>query len=289
MAISRCSKAELELADDRNDFWRHIEDTCRYLLDLDLGKLSISTVSMLVISLENLAGVAPAQLRRAKSPLAYCLAGCRRELSRWIRFTTSQECLRSLEALDYRSLDVSGDLRPSSERASEAFVAPARPVKRYQFLYYLPHLLASLAVQSSWRLRLHASNRQFSSHVVGNYVAQALNARGEVVPGGRQRVSTVETMWVSRLLQTYSSQYWREQASIWRRIWRLARDAWDTFMNPRVAMFFVLLAVAGAATAVTYWAGANSDQFWISLTATFAASLLGSLVLGYFVSEKQRI
>lgn len=283
MAISRCTAHEIASVKDVFDekrFWRLIENTCRYLLDLDISQMSISTISMLIIALENLSTIAPDEMCRTQTPFAYCLAGFRHELSRWIRRTTSQECLRSLEALDYRSLDT---------RSLTDDRTLLRPVKRYQFLYYLPHLLASLAVQSSVSLRAHASNRQFSAHVVGKFVQEALHSRGEVVPGGRQRVSTVETMWVARLLQAYAVQYWHEQASVKSRLRRFFRDAWDTFMNPRVAMFFVILAVAGLATSAAYWVGSNADQFWISLIATFVASLMGSLVLGYFVSEKQRI
>jgi len=164
--------------------------------------------------------------------------------------------------------------------------------KRYQFLYYLPHLLAAIAVMSSRSLLCRTGNRQFVTHVVEQFNRAAQDTRGEVVPGGRQRVSAVETMWVARLLDTFSARYVFERRTGLRRAWVWVRELWDTFMNPRVVpVVFAIVTAAVAATVV--WKIATppdqSAQFWWTLFATSMVSLVSAVAFGWIVSQKQQI
>jgi len=277
LSLSRCSAAELtEAAGPGVSVWAELELTWLYLRRLDFRKQSVSTLSMILAALENVRRVLPSASRVTGSDYSRALAACRHEVSRWIRFTSSRECLRSLEALDYRSLEMEGNGK----------------AKRYQFLYYLPHLLAAIAVMSSRSLLCRTGNRQFVTHVVEQFNRAAQDTRGEVVPGGRQRVSAVETMWVARLLDTFSARYVFERRTGLRRAWVWVRELWDTFMNPRVVpVVFAIVTAAVAATVV--WKIATppdqSAQFWWTLFATSMVSLVSAVAFGWIVSQKQQI
>jgi hypothetical protein len=277
LSLSRCTIEEYAACTGAQDkVWQCLERTCSYLLSLEIRKQSVSTLSMILTALENFAAILPGRLKATGTDYARTLAACRGEITGWIRYTSSRECLRSLEALDYRSMEM--------EKKGGG--------KRYQFLYYLPHLLAAIAVLSSASMRRGRNNRQFMKHVVEHFIDAAQETRGEVVPGGRQRVSAVETMWAARLMDSFAEHYWRQRRGLRSRAWAAALEGFDTFMNPKVVPVVAGTIVAAGVSTVAWWLATPKDQsaqFWWSLFATSLVSLVSAVALGWIVSQKQHI
>ena len=73
---------------------------------------------------------------------------------------------------------------------------------RFDFLIYLPHCIAGLAILSSQRLRKVGRCRRFVVDAV-DLVAQGTTQHGHFVAAGRSLVSPVEHLWLYRLLRGF--------------------------------------------------------------------------------------
>jgi len=158
-------------------------DAVNWLVPQPLEQQSVATLSMLVIALERLQNDQTVAVRALTS----LLGSCRKELSGWLATTTAPELMRSLEGTDYVTPD-----RPEAPRG-----AP------FQFLLYMPHCLAAIAILCSPTLRSRYEHRQFAREVVG-ILTERICGTGKFVAAGRQMVSTVESLWISRLLVLYA-------------------------------------------------------------------------------------
>jgi hypothetical protein len=147
-----------------------------------MDEQSIATLSMLVIALEHF--VARQQIGLVALPRL--LQTCRKELSGWLQSTAPSEVNRSLEGTDYLTPD-----QPDPHRG-----------KPFQFLLYVPHCLAAIAILSSPSLQQRYDHRQFVQDVVTRLTKRICDT-GKFVAGGRQMVSTVESLWIVRLLNLY--------------------------------------------------------------------------------------
>ena len=156
-----------------------------FISSQDLGEVSIASLSMLVIAMERFKATGVAS-ELAHVNFDSTLSSCRNELLGWIAQTRPQEARRSLEGSDYRS--------PEVKDTSGA--------KRFQSLFYMPHCVAAIAVLSSDTLQRRFICREFVRQVVETYATDIIQ-KNKFAVGGRQRVSTVECMWVARLLREY--------------------------------------------------------------------------------------
>lgn len=233
-----------------------------------LEKQSIATLSMIVMALSGPAlsggGNHNAASDQARKKMAELRTDCECLVRDWIRDNAPTEVQRSLEGTEY--------WLPQ---------APATPgdggASQFTYLFYLPHILAGLAVLSSPRLRRRYAARRFILLVIER-VTREINQHGCFIAAGRSMVSTVEHLWLYRLLHEFETKglYPHEIVATIDRVRSFARRRWST------ATFGVLsvvgLAVAAALTkgSTQVALGAISATVATFVTAVFAAFLVRS-------------
>lgn len=117
---------------------------------------------------------------------ADALHRARREIREWIKTESRKKIAFSIDAYDFESAETD----------------PGGRGKRYGFMFYMPHCLAALAALRSKTLWKSASVRAYVESVVRAYLDRMQN-NPLVRPPGRSRDSTVETLWLARLLRAY--------------------------------------------------------------------------------------
>lgn len=110
----------------------------------------------------------------------------RREIRKWIKTESRQKIAFSIDAYDFETAETD----------------PGGRGNRYGFMFYMPHCLAALAALHSKSLWKSASVRAYVESVVRAYLDRMQNSP-LVRPSGRSRDSTVETLWLARLLREY--------------------------------------------------------------------------------------
>ncbi len=166
-------------------------EACRealiWIKDYPLEQQSIITISLVVAATNALSDV----IKDSKDLTAY-QKQTEMALEAWIRATSPVEIQRSLAATEHwQPEEATRDRTPSASR--------------FDFLIYLPHCLAALAVLSSDRLRGSGSCRRFVLGTVER-VSDGTTTHGHFVAAGRSLVSAVEHLWLYRLLQEFDQQ-----------------------------------------------------------------------------------
>jgi hypothetical protein len=165
--------------------WREAAGWLVQHLDPDVQ--SIATLSICHLALwsgdERPAGIADDE--------ADARAACLRSIVDWAERTAPQDVLRTLEALEY--------LVPQRNQRT--------PLADHEFTFvlYSPHCLAALALIRSG-LPLSRKAERFVVEVVW-VVAERIRTHGSFVAAGRTLVSSVEHLWIYRLLHQF--EQWR--------------------------------------------------------------------------------
>lgn len=163
-----------------------------WFYDQPLEKQSIATLSMMVMALVNLTKDAEPTSELRLPKIDQLRAESEGLVRNWIQGNSPDEVQRSLEGTEYW-------LPPGSATARTAGGA------HFTFLLYLPHVLAGLAVLTSPRLRSHYDSRQFIIGIIDR-ITREINSQGCFIAAGRSMVSTVEHLWLYRLLYEFERQ-----------------------------------------------------------------------------------
>ena len=187
VALLALSKGTISVATQR---------ACRealvWVCEQPLEKQSIATLSMIVMALVNFTRNADSTSDLRSPKILDLRKQCETLVQNWIDGNTPDEVQRSLEGTEYW-------LPPGSVTARTAGNA------RFTFLLYLPHILAGLAVFASPRLRSRYTSRQFIVGII-NRITHEINSQGCFIAAGRNMVSTVEHLWLYRVLQEFEGQ-----------------------------------------------------------------------------------
>lgn len=141
----------------------------------------ISLWAVMSMALEDVGATQPVDVACADA-----LHRARREIRKWIKTESRQKIAFSIDAYDFETAETD----------------PGGRGKRYGFMFYMPHCLAALAALRSKTLWKSASVRAYVESVVRAYLDRMQN-NPLVRPPGRNRDSTVETLWLARLLREY--------------------------------------------------------------------------------------
>jgi hypothetical protein len=155
-----------------------------------LEKQSIATLSMIIMAVAG--NGLDSDARQHSEELAGLRAACERLVGNWIRDTAPNEVQRSLEGTEYWLPP--GSIAPQSVGGSQ-----------FTYLFYLPHILVGLAILSSPRLRRRFAARRFILLVIDR-VTREINQQGCFIAAGRSMVSTVEHLWLYRLLYEFENR-----------------------------------------------------------------------------------
>jgi hypothetical protein len=173
------------------------------------------------------------------------------------------------------------DVRRALE-ATEYFVPPKHKLRpplvnddhKFMFLLYSPHCLAALALmRPPVGVELSTRSRRFVIDVVRT-VADGIRERGSFTAAGRTVISSVEHLWLYRLLTAF--QRWHPRVS--------RRSAWADWMNRRPVPRWGSLAVAAAAV-VAVWAYSGSV---LAAAASAVVAVLVNLVTNLIWSVVER-
>lgn len=257
LALSRCTA--LNPAQQTT-----IAQGLRFLTLYSLSELSIANISMLVIALERFrAKSATLNIIANHAAFAVLLNQSRDELSRWAVRSRAEDARRSLEGFDYRS--------PQTKDQTGA--------KRFQFLLYIPHCLAGIAILESPQLQRRYNNRMFVRQVITVYAGDIVD-HNDLTPGARGRVSSVESMWLARLFAAYITSEIEGHR---------VRDFLDRLRSPKrtaVTALVVLLGLTLPIAAVVF------DGRAAIILATIGSVLLSvstAILMGLLVERQNRI
>ena len=216
------------------DAQRACHEALAWFCDQPLEKQSIATLSMTVIALVNLTQAASPSSDLRTPKIDRLREQCEALVANWIRGNAPDEVQRSLEGTEYW-------LPPGSTTKQRVGGA------HFTFLLYLPHILAGLAVLASPRLRVKYSARQFTLGIIDR-VTSEINSQGCFIAAGRSMVSTVEHLWLYRLLHEFEKEqlYSNKLVPILDNIRRFVRRRW-----PIPALALVLAAGLGVASVLT--------------------------------------
>lgn len=231
-----------------------------WFCDQPLEKQSIATLSMLLIALANFTKDAEPNSEFRQARLTQLRSRCQRLVHRWVTDSSPEEVQRSLEGLEYW-------LPPMSAASQNAGA-------NFTFLLYLPHILAALAVLASPELRSQYTCRQYILGVVER-VTHELNTQGCFIAAGRSMVSTVEHLWLYRLLYEFEkTKLYSSRRMVFFDHFRYhATRRWP--MAILVAMLTVALGVATAlATGEAQVALGAVSAIVLTIVATIIATLL---------------
>jgi hypothetical protein len=223
-----------------------------------LDKQSIATLSMIVMALT--ADDLESEMKRTPE-LAKLRAECERLVRDWIGDNSPGEVQRSLEGTEYW-------LPPGS-------FGPEEISTQFTYLFYLPHILAGLAILSSSRLRHFYAARRFVLLVVDD-ITREINQAGCFIAAGRTMVSTVEHLWLYRLLYEFENKqlYPREIMWVIDRFRSFARRRWTTTA-------LGVLTVAGLAVAAAIAKG--SAQVALGAISATVAAFVTTIVATFMV------
>jgi hypothetical protein len=190
------STAVALLATSRANLTIEAERACvealSWFSDQPLQKQSVATLSMMVMAFSNFTQKPKPNSAFTTPRLKQLKDQCESFVYTWIKDSAPSEVQRSLEG-------------------TECFLPPGRGsvvttgTSRFTFLAYLPHVLAALAILASPRLRKQYKCRQFVVATVRR-VTHEINSQGCFIAAGRSVVSTVEHLWLYRLLHEYETQ-----------------------------------------------------------------------------------
>lgn len=225
-----------------------------------LEKQSIATLAMIVMALTG-NGVDP-DFPKKSPELAQLRAKCEGLVCDWVGDNAPGEVQRSLEGTEYWLPP--GSIAPQSVGGNQ-----------FTYLFYLPHILVGLAILSSPRLRRSYAARRFTLLVIDR-VTTEVTQQGCFIAAGRSMVSTVEHLWLYRLLYEFENKrlYPRQILSTIDRIRAFARRRW-----PATTLGLVLVAGLGVAALLTK---GTTQVVLGSVSATFAA-VVTTIVTAFLV------
>jgi hypothetical protein len=152
--------------------------------NVNTSSLSISTLSMILLALELLSDV------ESEPPdIAGLRRNCRSVVTNWARRSAAEDTKRTIEATEY--------LIPKPRADT--------PLDNYEhefvFMVYLPHCLAALALMKVGNIRDRHVRRYIVSVV--RIVADHICSARSFVAAGRNLESSVEHLWIYRLLREF--------------------------------------------------------------------------------------
>jgi hypothetical protein len=257
LALSRCTA--LNPAQQTS-----IAQGLRFIKLYSFSELSIANISMLVIALERFrAKSATFNVIANHAAFRTLLGQSREQLSRWAVRSRAEDARRSLEGFDYRS--------PQTKDQTGA--------KRFQFLLYIPHCLAAIAILESPHLQKRYSNRMFVRQVIAIYAGDIVD-HNDLIPGARGRVSSVESMWLARLFAAYITSDIEGHP---------VRDLLDRLRSPKRAAVTALVVLLGLTLPV---AAVYFDGKAAIILATIGSVLLSvstAILTGLLVERQNRI
>lgn len=242
------------------DQLRSCAEAIRWLNTEKLERQSIATVSITLMAILKL----ESRLREAETSRAAreVRERCERSLVDWMAVSAPSEVRRSLEGTEYRVAPAAGQPEHGS---------------RFDFLVYLPHCLVALACLRNIRLLRLGRARRFTIAVVRIISADVID-QGYFVAAGRTLVSTVEHMWLHRLMSeverggTFGFK-WRHLL-----IDRFARIRYRWIKVPAVIFASLgLLAAGSLATGLT--------QLAVQAVATLVATIVATLAVWLIVED----
>jgi hypothetical protein len=222
-------------------------ETLGWFCEQPLEKQSIATLSMVVIALNNLSKNADTASDFRQPRLVELRDRCEGLVRVWIQGNSPDDVQRSLEGTEYW-------LPPGAASSQSAGGV------HFTFLLYLPHILASLAVLASSRLRSCYAARQFVVGIIDR-VTREINAQGCFIAAGRSMVSTVEHLWLYRLL--YQFERCRLHSN-----WIVA--AVDRVRHFATRRWLVTLLIASLTVALVIFAAITSGKIQLALSAVSA-------------------
>lgn len=205
---------------------------------------------------------------------ADALHRARREIRKWIKTESRQKIAFSIDAYDFETAETD----------------PGGRGKRYGFMFYMPHCLAALAALRSEPLWKSPSIRAYVESVVRAYLDRMQNSP-LVRPPGRSRDSTVETLWLARLLREYVDRT-RPSSDVKTLFSRL----FDPILGWRRWGSIGTVLAYGGATFVAVFAGmyiANTltDQALsegLGVVVSMSASILSSIVSAVVIDHQSK-
>jgi hypothetical protein len=217
-----------------------------------LEKQSIAVLSMLIMALAG--NSLDSESRQKSLELAQLCTKCERLVRDWIGDNAPSEVQRSLEGTEYWLPP--GSVAPQSVGGSQ-----------FTYLFYLPHILVGLGILSSPRLRRSYAARRFALLVIDR-VTQEINQQGCFIAAGRSMVSTVEHLWLYRLLYEFENKglYPHEIVATIDRVRSFVRRRWPTTI-------LGLLLVAGLAVGAAVTKGTTQVALG-AISATIAAFVM---------------
>jgi hypothetical protein len=241
------------------------QDACREALEWfydtePLEKQSIATLAMIVMALAG-DGIDP-NVRRRSPELTRLQAACEGLVCDWVGDSAPGEVQRSLEGTEYWLPP--GSISPQSVGGNQ-----------FTYLFYLPHILVGLAILSSPQLRRSYAARRFTLLVIDR-VTQEINQQGCFIAAGRSMVSTVEHLWLYRLLYQFENKglYPHEILSTVDRIRSFARRRW-----PATSLGVLLVAGLGVAAALTK----GSTQVALGAISATVAAFVTTIVATFLL------
>ena len=180
-----------------------LRETVKVYDHSDFPNLGISTTAMLLMALSNFEE--NGHFRDELVLWSEIKSAAEASVLAWIITAPSSGVRRTLEATEYASPD-----------KAEADNAPANG--RWSFLLYLPHVVAAQAVLMSPTLREDRRARVFVLGVL-SILTDSLIVTGQFVPGGRSLISTVEQLWIFRLLVVFEKSHKTLYSRRWLRTW----------------------------------------------------------------------
>jgi hypothetical protein len=188
VALFAISKADLD--QDSIDACR--EALCWLSDEAAIRKQSVATLSMIIMAIANLNEDRQVASQLSLPQVLSLQGKCETAIKEWIQSSSPSEVQRSLEGTEYW-------LPPGAPTPNAAAGA------RFTFLLYIPHCLATLAAISSPRLRKSYSIRQYIFGII-SFVTEELANQGCFIAAGRSMVSTVEHLWLYRMLHEFEKQ-----------------------------------------------------------------------------------
>jgi hypothetical protein len=231
-----------------------------WFCDQPLERQSVATLSMLTIAYANLTKTAGQNSQFRQGRLKTLHGQCEHLVNEWVNASFPDEVQRSLEGIEYWE-------PPASAKTRNAVVA-------ITFLLYLPHVLAASAVLASPRLRSRYACRQYVLGVVDR-VTKELNSQGCFIAAGRYMVSTVEHLWLYRLLHDFETQtlYSGKTKVLFDHLRHYSTRRWP--IATLVAMLMIALSVATAlATGAAQVALGALSAIVLAVVATILTTLV---------------
>jgi hypothetical protein len=226
--------------------------------NLDVAAASIATLAIAYLALRQYGP-------RAAVPasVGHAARRCYAAIAAWARRAAAADVRRALEATEY-FVPPKHKLRPPLVNDDHKFM----------FLLYSPHCLAALALmRPPAGVALSARARRFVVDVVRT-VADGIRERGSFTAAGRTVISSVEHLWLYRLLTAF--QGWHPEVT--------RRGAWVDWMNRRPVPRWGSLVIAAVVVAAV-WAYSGSG---LAAAASALVAIVVNLVTNLVWSVVER-